>query len=50
MIWSYIILPKVAHVADDPNPDEHGACPKENAADVITCEDLKNDVLKSDLD
>ena len=39
--WSYIILSKIAHVADDPNPDKHGACPEENAAHVITCQDLK---------
>lgn len=41
MIWSYVILPEVAHVADDPNPHKHGACPKEDAADIITCEDLE---------
>lgn len=50
MIWSYVILPKVAHVSDDPNPDKHRACPEEDAADVITCEDLKEtvDVYKCD--
>lgn len=39
--WSYVILSKIAHIADDPNPDKHGACPEEDAAHVITCEDLK---------
>ncbi len=41
MIWSYVILPKVPQVADDSDPDKHGACPEEDAADVITCEDLR---------
>lgn len=36
-----IILPKVAHVADDPGPDKHGAYPKEDAAEIIICEYLK---------
>lgn len=44
VIWSYIILPEVAHVADDPDPHEHGACPKEDAADIIICEDLEETV------
>ena len=45
-----IILPEVAHVADDSDPHKHGACPEEDAADIITCEDLKEtvDVFKSD--
>lgn len=48
MICSYVVLPEVAHVTDDPDPDEHGARPKEDAAHVITCKDLKQtvDVLK----
>lgn len=37
----YIILPEVAHVADDPDPDKHGTSPKQDAADIITSEDLK---------
>lgn len=45
--WSYIILRKVAHVADDPNPDEHGACAEEDAANVIACEDLQEIVDES---
>ena len=40
-INTYIILPKVAHVADDPGPDKHGAYPKEDAAEIIICEYLK---------
>lgn len=39
-ICSHIVLPEVAHVADDPDPHKHGAGPKEDAADVITCERL----------
>lgn len=39
-----IILSEIAQVADDPNPDKHGACPKEDAADVITCEYLSLDL------
>lgn len=39
-ICSYIVLPEVTHVADDPNPHKHGAGPEEDTADVITCEHL----------
>lgn len=40
MIRSYVILPEVAHVADNPDPYEHGPCPEEDAADIITRENL----------
>lgn len=39
-ICAHVVLPEVAHVADDPNPHEHGAGPEEYAADVIICENL----------
>lgn len=39
-----IIFPEVAHVTDDPNPDEHGACAKEDAAHIIACDDLRLDL------
>lgn len=39
-----IIFGKVAHVADDPDPDKHGACAEEDAANVVTCEDLEETV------
>lgn len=40
MIRPYIILPEVAHVADNPDPHQHGPCPEEDAADIITRENL----------
>lgn len=43
-MWSHVVFPKVAHVADDPNPNEHGACAKEDAAHVIAREELKEKV------
>lgn len=39
-ICSHIVLPEVAHIADDPDPHKHGAGPKEDAAEVIACERL----------
>ena len=38
---SYIILLKVAHIADDANPDKHCSCAKKDAAHIVACEDLQ---------
>lgn len=45
-ILSYIILLKIAHIADHTNPDKHGSCSKKYAADIIACEDLEETVHK----
>lgn len=39
-VCSYVILLEVAHVADDSNPHKHGSCSKEDAANIVACDDL----------
>lgn len=40
-LWPYIILPEVAHVANDANPNKHGAGAEEDAAHVVARYDLQ---------
>lgn len=41
---TYIVLLEVAHVADDTDPDQHGASAEEDAAHIVACEKLRENV------
>lgn len=40
-MFLYIILPEVTHISDHTDPDKHGAEAEEDAAHVVTREDLE---------
>lgn len=41
--FAHIVLAKVAHVADDPDPNKHGAYTKEDTAHIVGSQDLQNE-------
>lgn len=39
----YIIFLEVTQVSDNSNPDEESRCSKQNAAQIVICEILRNE-------